>query len=337
MAIDKLTQEEFMEEFKEQLSEALSDHEIQYESKTVHKPNEDLEGLSVRVMDVEGGRVAPTLYPKDLYNDYLSGKSVEAIVSDRAELIKYQPEFDLNSLSAENAKEHIRFSLVSTKENEEWLKTVPHDEIGDISAVPRWHLDDTPYGSASFVINDQMCQHLQLTKEEVLTIARENTENGTFSVQGLSETMAEMMGVPEDEIKEMFGNSETKEPMYVITNESKVDGAAAMLSDSTMQAAHDKIGEDFYVIPSSRHEIIAVPESMVSNPEDIKNMVTEVNSSVVDKADYLSDNVFHYDSIEHELSPVFDEDGLIIEHNEAGLSDLSNDMDGISDSGMGGR
>lgn len=334
-----LTQDEFIEELKEGLSEELSEHDLQFNQQTVHKANEDLEGLTVRMMDRDDGRVAPTIYPEKAYEDYLNGTDIKDIVRNYADIIdRSSPEFDLNSLNAENARDHISFSLVNTKENEEWLKTVPHEEIGDLSAIPRWHLEDMPDGRASFVVTDQVAKNLQMTKEEVLSIARANTENERFSVTGMSETMTEIMrsqGLSEEYIEEMVGPMRNDEKMFVITNESKIDGASALISDSTMQVAYERIGEDFYILPSSRHEVLAVPESAFERPEDLKEMVESVNATEVSKSDYLSDNVYHYDGISHELTPMFDEEGRLLESNEH--SGISEDMDNISHGGMGGR
>ena len=337
-----LSQDEFIEELKDGLSEELSEHDLAFEQQTVHKTNEDLEGLTVRMMDRDDGRVAPTIYPDKLYEEYKDGRDIKDIISSYAEIIdRSTPEFDLNSLSAENARDHISFSLVNTKENADWLKTVPHEEIGDLSAIPRWHLEDMPDGRASFVVTDQMAQNLQLTREEILSIARENTENENFRISGMSDTMTEIMrsqGLSDEYIEEMVGPMREQEQMYVITNESKIDGSAAMLSDATMQAAYDRIGEDFYILPSSRHEVLAVPESSISDPADLKEMVESVNATEVSKSDYLSDNVYHYDGKEHELTPMFDEDGRLLDHDEH--SGLSEDMDGVEHEGhegMGGR
>lgn len=334
-----LTQDEFVEELKEGLSEELSEHDLQFDQQTIHKANEDLEGLTVRMMDRDDGRVAPTIYPEKAYEDYLNGTDIKDIVRNYAEIIdRSSPEFDLNSLNAENARDHISFSLVNTKENEAWLKTVPHEEIGDLSAIPRWHLEDLPDGRASFVVTDQVAQNLQMTKEEILSIARENTENENFSVSGMSDTMAEILrgqGLSEDYIEEMVGPMRDDEKMYVITNDSRIDGSSCMLSDSTMQAAYERIGEDFYILPSSRHEVLAVPESAIERPEDLKEMVESVNATEVSKSDYLSDNVYRYDGISHEISPVFDEEGRLLEADDH--SCISEDMDSINHGGMGGR
>ncbi len=293
-----LTKEEFVEELKEGLAEELSGHDLQFDQQQVHKANEDLEGLTVRLMDRNEGRVAPTIYPEQLYEEYKDGRDIKDIVSSYAEIIdRSSPEFDLNSLTAESAKDHISFSLVNSRENEEWLKGIPHEEIGDLSAIPRWHLDEMPDGKASFVVTDQIAQSLKMTKEEILSIARENTEKEHYTVQGMSETMAEIMrsqGMSDEYIDEMIGVMSAEEKMFVISNESKIDGSSAMLSDSAMQAAYERIGEDFYILPSSRHEVLAVPESTISRPEDLKEMVESVNATEVSRSDYLSDNVYRY-------------------------------------------
>ena len=80
--------------------------------------------------------------------------------------------------------------------------------------------------------------------------------------------------------------------MWVLSNESRVDGAVAITSQETLKAAHEKLGEDFYVLPSSRHEVLLVPQSMVSDVEDLKKMVHEVNATEVSKIDKLSDSVY---------------------------------------------
>ncbi|MCR5236001.1 MAG: DUF5688 family protein [Lachnospiraceae bacterium] len=255
-----LTQDEFLEELKEGLTEELSEHDLQFDQQTVHKANEDLEGLTVRMMDRDDGKVGVNIYPEKEYERYLKGTDLKDIVHGWAEAVgRTTPEFDLNSLTAESAKDHISFSLVNTKENEEWLKTVPHEEIGDLSAIPRWHLEDIPDGRASFVVTDQVAQNLQMTKEEVLSIARKNTENENFSVSGMSDTMTEIMrgqGLSEEYIEEMVGPMRDHEQMYVITNDSKIDGSSAMLSDAAMQAAYERIYSCFLdadaVIPEGK-------------------------------------------------------------------------------------
>ena len=52
--------------------------------------------------------------------------------------------------------------------------------------------------------------------------------------------------------------------------------------------------ENFFILPSSQHDLILVPYDP-SSVERYKNMVRSVNKDVVDIEDWLSDSVYFYD------------------------------------------
>ena len=83
--------------------------------------------------------------------------------------------------------------------------------------------------------------------------------------------------------------------MYVVSNETMIDGAAAMVSKTAMNQAYEIIGDDFYILPSSRHELILMPKGKGSDVQDLKLVVKEVNKTVCPSFDRLSDNVYRYD------------------------------------------
>ena len=127
--------------------------------------------------------------------------------------------------------------------------------------------------------------------------AHANTDRQEYKCQSMREVMRDLMlheGMPEDYADELIQMQGEQCPMWVVSNESRVDGAVAIASQETLKAAHEKLGEDFYVLPSSRHEILLVPQSVVSDVEDLKKMVKEVNATEVSKIDKLSDNVYHF-------------------------------------------
>ena len=72
--------------------------------------------------------------------------------------------------------------------------------------------------------------------------------------------------------------------MYVMSNESRVEGAVALTSTSAMESAYEKIKEDhpdmenLYVLGSSRHELILIPDDAVDNVEDLKAIHKEIQS-----------------------------------------------------------
>lgn len=66
--------------------------------------------------------------------------------------------------------------------------------------------------------------------------------------------------------------------MFVLTNDTKVNGAAAILNDDTRQEIADKVG-DFYVLPSSVHETLIIPKDAGMELRDLEQMVQEVNQT----------------------------------------------------------
>ena len=75
---------------------------------------------------------------------------------------------------------------------------------------------------------------------------------------------------------------------------SKLFGAASMLYEEPIHELAEQVGGDLYILPSSVHEVIAVPADFGS-PEELAEMVYEINMEQVDINDRLSNQVYHYD------------------------------------------
>ena len=89
--------------------------------------------------------------------------------------------------------------------------------------------------------------------------------------------------------------------MFVLTNESKLNGAAMLLCPETMDKIAEQVGSSYYILPSSIHETLVVPFSDGMNVDDLKNMVHEVNSTQLSADEILSDSVYIYDYDKHRI------------------------------------
>lgn len=81
----------------------------------------------------------------------------------------------------------------------------------------------------------------------------------------------------------------------ILSNRNFMNGAALILCDEVM----DKVVEHYkvnvlYILPSSIHEVIIIPDSDFVDVEYLKNMVYETNRSTVAPEDRLSDHVYKY-------------------------------------------
>ena len=82
--------------------------------------------------------------------------------------------------------------------------------------------------------------------------------------------------------------------MYVISNETRINGAVSMLYETELHELAEKLGSDLYILPSSIHEVIAV-SATGGDPEELAQMVEDVNMGQVEIGERLSNQVYHYD------------------------------------------
>ena len=92
-----------------------------------------------------------------------------------------------------------------------------------------------------------------------------------------------------------------EEPMYVLTNVGKYNGAAAILDEKLMEQISEKFQEGFYIIPSSIHETLIVPKSQPLTITYLENMVSEINATEVSPEEMLSNHIYEYDAENHEI------------------------------------
>ncbi len=86
--------------------------------------------------------------------------------------------------------------------------------------------------------------------------------------------------------------SAEKPPMLVVSNESKISGAAAILCKSIQERIASMLGEKFVVLPSSVHEVICVAYESEKDLENFQRTVREINETEVDEGERLSDNIY---------------------------------------------
>ena len=281
------TIEEFTKELVDEIKSAVEHRygfSVNPEATMVLKNNGEQKALIMRIADND--RIAPTIYTEDLYRDFLFGKDIPDI-ADQVGKVVYNAHVnspELPKLTAEEAMENITLTLANTKMNKKLLENTPHFEIldGELSAVPRWYISDVE----SFVVSNEVAGSMGLTSDEVLQIGQHHIDGQTYTVRTMQEVLSEMMG---EEIPPM-----ECPPLYVVTSENRIQGSNALLSHSTLDEVHQKIG-DCVILPSSVHELLLLPVDKNMNPDDLRAMVHGVNISEVRPEERLSDQIFHFD------------------------------------------
>ena len=83
--------------------------------------------------------------------------------------------------------------------------------------------------------------------------------------------------------------------MLVATTEGAFMGASVIQHPGFMEQAAEQISGDFFVLPSSIHEVLLIPDDGKSDHHELEAMVQSINETQVEPADRLSDYAYRYD------------------------------------------
>lgn len=306
--------------FKDYLPEEFRGMEIQVVS--VNKVNRVLDGINL-IKPGEDKNVSPTIYINDMYNHYKINNDLKAAIKSSADRMVKSfslcPEVPAIELS--EAKDNIVFQLVNTEMNKEMLADVHHREYQDLSVVYRWVVKVEKDGVQSIVMRNALAEQLGLNEEQLFKLAAENTRRIFLPVvKSMNEVICEMFvkdGMPREAAEMMIDEMAADNVMYVISNNTGINGAVSMLYENELHKLANQMEDDLYVLPSSVHEVIAVPASL-GDPYELAEMVSEINMNEVALEERLSNQVYHYDKALRKLSlaintPNLRLDGMVAE------------------------
>ena len=171
------------------------------------------------------------------------------------------------------------------------------------------------------VITNEMMQYYKITQEQLHTLAVKNTP--ILNPPQLLDVEKMAYGIKEeiplnDGKKLGFG-------MYTLTNTEQFDGAAAMFYPGVLEQLAEKFGRNYFVIPSSVHEVIVVPEETGIEAEELQNMINAVNPDVAPE-EVLSDTLYEYDA-KQKILYVVEDFSLVFDSELDNLEKTANDME----------
>ena len=211
---------------------------------------------------------------------------------------EHRPTHDLDvSLFTDfsNARDKVRARLVNTRMNEELLEKIPHREFLDLSLIycVEYTCEKTD-GIASIRITNDHIDMWGVSEEDLYQLVQENMKADDQSViVSLAELVKGMLQIDDAEFEESMDSANI--PMYVLTNKSKLNGAVEIINDNTLRKFSDTLEKDFFILPSSTHEVIMVPAENDSDSGTFAEMVKEVNSTQVLPNEVLSNHVYKYE------------------------------------------
>ena len=248
-----------------------------------------LSGLS---FNREGYNASPTVYMENYYNEYKEGADVSDI-GDR--LISIYRENDLAVRldmsffeDFSSVKDRLFIKLINRSKNAEFLKEAPYEEFLDLAIVAYVRVYDKRIGNGLIMVRNEHLKLWQKDAKTVLDAAKKNThDHDDFTIKHIMDVL-NLPGADDDE------KIDRKEfPMYVATNGKMTNGAAVLVMSDKLKEFAETIGGDYYVIPSSVHEIILFGRTD-DRSDNIDSMIREVNATQLGPDDVLADHAYLY-------------------------------------------
>lgn len=292
------------EEFKEIIREKVTD-KVNGEVTVVKVPKNNgvkLDGLSVKI---KTSNMSPLIYLSGYYNDYSNGRSIESIVDSIISICKRESgikdEVIRNFTDFSIMKDYIQSKLVNKESNIELLKNVPHRKFLDLAIV---YMANIPFGDehgeGTVLINRNHMEMWGINEEEMFNIAKFNNINKNPEViKSMNDVIKDMyinevLGAQEeDELCAMIDSEENY--LYVLTNICKHSGAITITYENVLRNFANEKNCNLFILPSSIHEVLLVPEEDNIEVAQLKEMVQSVNQTELDEMELLSNNVYYYD------------------------------------------
>ncbi len=274
--------------------------EFRVEERDVTKNNGVmLHGISISEND---GNVSPTIYLEGLYEEYKKGSMNPREVENEILRI-YSREKSCKGLNMcfitdfDLIRDKIIFRLVNAERNEELLKEVPHRRFLDLAVIYTVFIDGIFKTPGNIVVRNDLMKTWGTDEGELNRLSLENTPRLKKPViRELSDMIFDLMGSDDQEKdcmkEELFDTGAVK--MFVVTNNDKFYGDSIILYPDLLNEIRENTRSDFFLLPSSVHEFIIVPDDGIVDEEELKELVRSVNETSVGAEDYLSDNVYRY-------------------------------------------
>lgn len=253
----------------------------------------------------DGEAITPAVYLDDYYEKYLAGTDLSTIADEIMLINRFKPfaqEVPAEKLyDFQFVKDRIIYRLINTGRNTILLDTVPHRDFFDMSVV--YYIGMDSGDGDAFLAVPVRNGHMALwgiDEAELYRLACANTSRIFPTViRKMSDLLDELYygetydaACAEEEASEERG---FEEKLYVASNGRTFFGASSMLDNNALDDFAAQNGE-FYIIPSSIHEIILVPAGEGTDMKKLSELVNDISETNSGFENFLSDCLYRYDT-----------------------------------------
>lgn len=314
----EMTKEDFVRMAAERLPDYFSEDikitDISVKEVVKHNDQHKL-GIEFTFAD---SNFSPVVYPDALFEDYQAGKPLEEILQALSHTVEKSlsevpgvtKETVTQALSDyESARHHLSIRLCDPDLNQELQENAVHSKVSDFEAIYQLKFampdESVGYSTITPAMLDSWGVSMETLQKDAATctwaeypILSPMGNMISYLTSGLSLPNLLETGEPVQMSDDMF-------PVFVLSNDQAMQGASLITLPDLLDQIGDILQDDFYILPSSLHEVIIVPQNTQMTLDELSEMVHSVNESQVAAEDLLSDKVQHYDTKSHLLENAY--------------------------------
>lgn len=261
--------------------------------------------------------VSPTIYLQPFWEAYEEGVTLLEVVTRILQIYREDVPRDNIDMTFfkdfEKVKDRICYRLIHAERNKVLLEGIPYVPFLDLAICFYYAYEGEVLGSGSILIHNSHMSMWKTNIAELMCLAQRNTprlfpwECGSMdlTVRELKQELALneeiCRGILEDR-----ENIKYKEelPLYIVTNKQKIHGAACILYPNLLAGIGEGMNANFYILPSSVHEVILLTDSGSESTSQLREMIAEVNRTQVEPEEVLSDSLYYFDRREKQVKIV---------------------------------
>ncbi|WP_230397617.1 DUF5688 family protein [Novisyntrophococcus fermenticellae] len=256
----------------------------------------------------EHDAMSPLIYLDSYYTRYTQGVPLPHLA--RYLLDQYRKDILRNadiSIHAfqnfEAAQKNIYCRVVNYELNTGRLLEIPHKRFLDLAITYYYQVDDSVLKDATVMITNSHCSQWNLSPEALHETAWENTVHQLPpNLQSMEEALCELLGEEASEEGCILPPPDASPiPMYLLSNKNRCLGAICMLYPGALRETAAHLQSNLFILPSSIHECILIPESQALPKEELEEMVKNINATQLEPQEVLSNRVYYYSRCEDRI------------------------------------
>lgn len=226
----------------------------------------------------------------DKFIKYVAGGGdMETAISKISEQIKIAESFtekqestrkELNDIFSDKMELFKRSfcQVVDPKLNQEYLENTVHFRMDyglcpDMELIVRTELDK----DSSTILHPGIIKKFQINELSLKTIAYSNTCAKRIAVMNLSQVVGQ-----------------EPDTGFKVVSAGTYGATAMCCNPDVFEKMADEMNGDLYIIPSSTNEVLVRKNDGTLDEDDLRYMVRDVNSTEVDRTEWLSNDIFLY-------------------------------------------